>query len=133
MRGFIANSLKPHMRSFALRRSFTSSRILRKVNAVESFGDYTTRISADKVTVVDFYADWCGPCKYLKPFLEKLSEQNQKASFIAVNADKFSDIAQKNGVYALPTMVLFRKGQELDRIVGADVKTLSSLLAKYQE
>lgn len=89
--------------------------------------------SADKVTVVDFYADWCGPCKYLKPFLEKLSEQNQKASFIAVNADKFSDIAQKNGVYALPTMVLFRKGQELDRIVGADVKTLSSLLAKYQE
>ncbi|EPX74402.1 thioredoxin Trx2 [Schizosaccharomyces octosporus yFS286] len=121
-----------HVKTGLAHRTFQTSSVMKQVQHVKSLEDYAQRVNADKVTVVDFYADWCGPCKFLSPLLEKLSNSHSKSSFIAVDADKYTELAQKNEVYALPTVVLFKKGQELDRIVGADIRAINGLLAKYE-
>ncbi|WBW72813.1 mitochondrial thioredoxin Trx2 [Schizosaccharomyces osmophilus] len=129
-----SRGLRPlsHIKTGFAHRTFMNSSVLKQVQHVKSMEDYAQKISDDKVTVVDFYADWCGPCKFLSPLLEKLSNSHSKSSFVAVDADKFSELAQTNEVYALPTVVLFKKGQELDRIVGADIRAINGLLAKYE-
>ncbi len=78
------------------------------------------------VAVVDFYADWCGPCKQFAPTFESISnEMAGKASFLKVNADQSPDILQRHNVRALPTIIVFKNGTEFARKVGpADAETL---------
>lgn len=68
----------------------------------------------DKI-LVDFYADWCGPCKMLSPVLEKA---NSEIKVVKVNVDNFENLAKKYGIMSIPTIILFDKGQELKRNVG---------------
>ncbi len=69
---------------------------------------------------VDFWANWCGPCKMMAPLVEELSEEmNSKISFGKLDVDKNPDTAQKYGVTSMPTFVIFRKGEIVDRVVGA--------------
>lgn len=71
------------------------------------------------VVLVDFYADWCGPCKMIAPFLEQLAEEYaDKASIYKVNVDNSSDIAAKYGIRSIPTMILFKDGEILKTSVG---------------
>lgn len=66
-------------------------------------------------TLVDFYANWCGPCKMIAPELEKV-ESNVKV--IKVDVDEFEDLARTHGVMSIPTLVLFENGKELKRTIG---------------
>lgn len=66
-------------------------------------------------TLVDFYANWCGPCKMIAPELEKV-ESNVKV--IKVDVDEFEDLARTYGVMSIPTLVLFENGKELKRTIG---------------
>ena len=69
------------------------------------------------VSVVDFYADWCGPCKMIAPIFEELSAE-LAANFIKINVDNSQDIAAKFQVASIPTLVILKDGKEVDRIVG---------------
>lgn len=70
--------------------------------------------------IVDFWADWCPPCKMLAPVFEELSsEYSGKLKFAKLNTDEASGIAQKYGVMSIPTLILFKGGKEAGRIVGA--------------
>ena len=62
---------------------------------------------ASGVVLVDFYADWCGPCKMLAPVLEGLSEKMDKVTFYKVNVDASSDLAGRYGIQAIPNLVIF--------------------------
>ena len=64
--------------------------------------------------LVDFYANWCGPCKMLSPILEKLEE----VKVLKVNVDENPELARKYGVMSIPCLILFEKGKELKRNVG---------------
>ncbi len=64
--------------------------------------------------LVDFYADWCGPCKMLGPVLETINE----VEIIKVNIDEFQDISNKYGVMSIPTIIYFEKGKEINKAVG---------------
>ncbi|MDD5826462.1 MAG: thioredoxin [Bacilli bacterium] len=64
--------------------------------------------------LVDFYANWCGPCKMLSPILEKLEE----VKVLKVNVDENPELARKYGVMSIPCLILFDKGKELKRNVG---------------
>ena len=65
--------------------------------------------------LVDFYANWCGPCKMIAPELEK-AESNVKV--IKVDVDEFEDLAREYGIMSIPTLVLFENGKELKRTIG---------------
>ncbi len=65
--------------------------------------------------LVDFYADWCGPCKMLSPVLEKISSENQDVEIVKVNVDESSNLAQEYGVVSIPTMV-FLKDSEVSHV-----------------
>ena len=88
-------------------------------------------IKEDKV-VVDFWAEWCGPCKMMAPIFEESSEElKDKAKFGKVDVDKNSDLAQRFQVMSVPTTIFFRDGQQVDRAVGMLQK--SDLAKKIKE
>ena len=65
--------------------------------------------------LVDFYANWCGPCKMLSPILERT---NSELKVIKVDVDSFEDLARKYGVMSIPTLILFENGKEITRNIG---------------
>ena len=65
--------------------------------------------------LVDFYANWCGPCKMLSPILERT---NSELKVIKVDVDSFEDLAREYGVMSIPTLILFENGKELKRNIG---------------
>ena len=71
------------------------------------------------ITVVDFFATWCGPCKMLAPVLEGLSsEMEGKANFIKVDIDQSLDLANEFKIASVPTMLIFKDGQKVEQLVG---------------
>jgi putative thioredoxin len=89
--------------------------------------------SHKRPVVVDFWADWCEPCKVLMPILEKIANEYQGAFLLAkVNADEQQGIAQQLGVRSLPTVMVIQNGQPVDGFAGAQPeKQVRELLAKY--
>lgn len=85
---------------------------------------------AKGVTLVDFYADWCGPCRMIAPVIEELaSEMNGKASIAKVDIENSQQTASNFHVTSIPTLILFKDGQEVKRIVGLkDKEALKSLI-----
>ncbi|MGD9720113.1 MAG: thioredoxin [Pirellulales bacterium] len=72
--------------------------------------------------LVDFYADWCGPCQIQGQILEELVVEDGEATVVKVNVDQNADLAQKFGVQALPTLLIFRDGRNVARHVGLATK-----------
>lgn len=70
------------------------------------------------VSVVDFYADWCGPCKMLGPVLEEISEEIKDAKFFRMNVDDNSDIAARFSINSIPYVGLFKDGDLVDQQIG---------------
>lgn len=69
------------------------------------------------IAVVDFYATWCGPCKMLGPVFEEVSNESN-INFVKVDVDKENDIARMYGVMTIPTVILFKNGEEVKRNIG---------------
>lgn len=70
--------------------------------------------------LVDFFAEWCGPCKMIAPLVEELAgEMAGKALIVKLNVDESMDTAQTYGVMSIPTLIFFKDGKEVDRMVGA--------------
>lgn len=68
--------------------------------------------------VVDFYADWCGPCKMLAPIIETLAQENEKITFVKVNVDEQEELVQSYGVMSIPTILLFKEGNLEKKQIG---------------
>ncbi len=94
---------------------------------------YLVEESMHRPVVVDFWADWCEPCKTLMPLLDKLAEEYQGQFLLAkVNADEQQGIAQQLGVRSLPTVMVIKEGQPVDGFVGAQPESqIREILDKY--
>ena len=82
--------------------------------------------------LVDFWAEWCGPCKMIAPILEQIAVENAgKLKIAKLNVDDNPDIARRFDVMSIPTLILFKDGQDVKRLVGAKGKR--QLLAELEE
>ena len=83
----------------------------------------TDVISSDKPVFVDFWAQWCGPCRMVGPVVEELAgDYDGKVNFVKVNVDNAQEIAQKYNVFSIPTLLLLNKGEIIAQQVGAGSK-----------
>ena len=103
-------------------------------NVVQLTKDNFDRIvyNSDKPVIVDFWAPWCGPCRMVAPVMEQLAQEYEgKAVIGKVNVDEESDLAAKFKIMSIPTVILFKDGQLIDKIIGARPKSdFANLLDK---
>nr|WP_222983701.1 thioredoxin [[Muricauda] meishanensis] len=97
-------------------------------------GNFSTLVQADQLVLVDFYADWCGPCKMLAPILKEVkTAMGDTVKIIKIDVDKNPVLAQEYQVRGVPTLMLFRNGQQLWRQSGVLQKSaLIEVLESFQ-
>jgi thioredoxin 1 len=78
--------------------------------------------ASDKTVLLDFYADWCVPCKRLGPVLEDISEENPDIIVGKINVEDEPDIAEEFGIMSVPTLIVLKYGDEADKVVGFRTK-----------
>jgi thioredoxin len=85
----------------------------------QQFNSFEELLSgSDLPVLVDFYADWCGPCQMMSPIVEQVNAQLKQVRVVKINTDKYPQLASQHHIYALPTLVLFKQGKPVDRIEG---------------
>ncbi|KAJ4509847.1 thioredoxin trx1 [Exophiala dermatitidis] len=104
------------------------------VNPIHSKASFQTSVlsaPADRLVVLDCFATWCGPCKVIAPELVKFSESDEfkdKVDFYKIDVDEVPDVAQELGVRAMPTFMLFKNGQKVGEVVGANKRALEQAI-----
>ena len=94
----------------------------------ENFKDFTS----DGVSLVDFYADWCGPCKAIGPVIEQLSGEYDGVKIGKLDVDQNKETAEELGVRSIPTILVYKNGEVVEKHVGAASKShLRSLIDKH--
>ena len=79
-------------------------------------------LQSTKTVLLDFYADWCGPCRMVSPFVDQIAEENPQHLVGKINVDEQPELAQKFGVMSIPTLILFENGKETKRNVKEETK-----------
>jgi thioredoxin 1 len=90
-------------------------------------------LQSSKLMLVDFWADWCAPCRMLAPTLDAVAEQfGESAGVVKVNVDDNTSTAQRYGIKGIPTLILFSEGKEVERVVGATSKeSIARMIEKH--
>ena len=93
--------------------------------------NYDEIINTSKTVLVDFYADWCNPCRMLSPVIDQIAEEHDEYVVAKVDVDRESELAIQFGVASIPTLVVIKNGKETNRAMG--VRPKSAVLALLEE
>jgi thioredoxin 1 len=89
------------------------------MKSINTLSELDNLLESSKPIMLDFYADWCGPCQALLPTVEKLaSEYEDKAEIVKINVDQAQELAVKFGVRSIPTLLFFKNKEIVDRLAG---------------
>lgn len=89
------------------------------IKHIKDENDFEKLISSDKTVLVDFFAQWCGPCNTLAPIIKQVSEEVGDDVIIAkCDTDEVTSVAVKFAIRSIPTLILFKKGKEANRLIG---------------
>ena len=80
-------------------------------------------LKSEKTVLIDFYADWCGPCKMISPIIEAVAKEKKDIKVVKVNVDDAQELAIQYDVMSIPTLVVIKNGEETKRVVGLVDKT----------
>lgn len=90
-----------------------------------------TVLEAEAPVLVDFYADWCAPCRMVAPFVDELATQNVgKLLVTKVDTDRAPEVAMRYGIRSIPTLIVFRDGEEVERSVGFEPERVRALVTR---
>ena len=84
---------------------------------IEKEDEFTEQIK-NKLVLVDFYANWCGPCQMLSPILEELEKENKDLTIVKIDVDKNESLARKHGVMSIPSLEIYKEGNIISKHVG---------------
>ncbi len=79
-------------------------------------------LNSDKPVIIDFYADWCGPCKMMSPIIDSIAEENKELKVGKINVDESQELAVKYNIMSIPTIIIFKNGNEYKKFVGVTSK-----------
>lgn len=102
------------------------------VSGCASENGFYSVIQSPALTVVDAMATWCGPCRALAPQLDALSSKYPDVKFTKFDVDSLQEVATRFGISAMPTILFFRNGRELERVVGADVRKIEAAIIRHK-
>ncbi|KLO20590.1 thioredoxin-domain-containing protein [Schizopora paradoxa] len=105
---------------------------LTTINNLKELRDILSRDSG-KLTVIDFYADWCGPCRMIAPAYEAFSKEYTNVNFLKCNVDEARDVAMEYSVAAMPTFIFLKGGSKVETVRGANKGEIERALRKHSE
>ena len=97
---------------------------------VKNEEDFDQILKDNEAVFVDFYADWCGPCKMVSPIVEELAEEKTDVKFIKVNVDDVPEVAERFGIMSIPTLIYFRNGEVAGQTLGFQPKEALAAIIK---
>ncbi len=103
-------------------------KIMAAVRSIASLAELRPLINSAQLTVVDAFAQWCGPCKMIAPQVHELAMRKPHVQFAKVDVDESSDFAQEFQIRAMPTFLFFQSGQLVNRFEGADIRRLEGMV-----
>ena len=92
------------------------------VYVINSAKEFDELVGSGKNVLVDFYADWCGPCKMQAPIVEAIAEENSDVVVAKLNVDDVDDVAERFNIVSIPTLLIFKGGKLVKNFVGVTMK-----------
>ena len=92
------------------------------VYVINSAKEFDELVESGKKVLVDFYADWCGPCKMQAPIVEAIAEENSDVVVAKLNVDDVDDVAERFNIVSIPTLLIFKGGKLVKNFVGVTMK-----------